>query len=111
MAIARCRILVATPVDGVVLCARRLLACRSGNNAGIFVLLEPSSEAFLGLSDVDLTTCAWHLVYDVCLLLDGERVFDLSKHGPKSWARSKHHSDVLVPARLSDPFTNACYVR
>ena len=50
------------------------------------MLLEPSSEASLGLSDVDLPTHAWYPVYDVCLLLDGERVFDLSKHGPENRA-------------------------
>ena len=52
-------------------------------SAGILVLLEPSSEASLGLPDVDLSTRAWYLVHDVRLLLDGE-VFDLSKHGPES---------------------------
>ena len=75
------------------------------------MLLEPSSKESLGLSDVDLSTRAWYLVYDVRLLLDRERVFDLSKHGPESRARSKHYSDVVVPARLSDPLTNARYVR
>ena len=48
------------------------------------MLLEPGSEASLGLSDVDLSTRAWYLVHDVRLLLDGERVFDLSEHGPES---------------------------
>ena len=77
------------------------------------MLLEPSSEASLGLFDllIDLPTRARYLVYDVCLLLDGEGVFDLSKHGPESRARSKHHSDVVVPARLSDPLTNTSCVR
>ena len=70
------------------------------------MLLEPGSEASLGLSDVDLSTRAWYLVHDVRLLLDGERVFDLSKHGPESRARPKHHFDVVVPARLSDPLTS-----
>ena len=41
------------------------------------MLLEPGSEASLGLSDVDLSTRAWYLVHDVRLLLDKERVFDL----------------------------------
>ena len=36
------------------------------------MLLEPGSEASLGLSDVDLSTRAWYLVHDVRLLLDGE---------------------------------------
>ena len=45
------------------------------------MLLEPGSEASLGLSDVDLSTRAWYLVHDVRLLLDGERV------RPKSRAR------------------------
>ena len=75
------------------------------------MLLEPGYEASLGLSDVDLSTRAWYLVHDVRLLLDGERVFDLSKHGPESRARPKHHFDVVIPARLSDPLTNACYIR
>ena len=75
------------------------------------MLLEPGSEASLGFSNVDLSTCAWYLVHDVRLLLDGERVFDLSEHGPESRARPKHHFDVVVPARLSDPLTNACYIR
>ena len=75
------------------------------------MLLEPSSEASRGLSDVDLSTRAWHLIHDVRLLLDGESVFDFSKHGPESQARSKHHSNVVVPTRLSDPLTNACYMR
>ena len=70
------------------------------------MLLEPSSEASLGLPDVDLSTGAWYLVYDVHLLLDGERIFDLSKHGLESRARSKHHFDVVLPARFSDPLTN-----
>ena len=74
------------------------------------MFLEPGSEASLGLSDVDLSTRAWYLVHDVRLLLDGERVFDLSEHGPESRARPKHHFDVVVPARLSDPLTNACYM-
>ena len=39
------------------------------------MFLEPSSEASLGLSDVDLSTRAWYLVHNVRLLLDGERVF------------------------------------
>ena len=76
-----------TPVDGVVLCPSMLGdRCLVGlaSNTGIFVLLEPSSEASLGLSDVDLPTRAWYLVYSVRLLLDGERVFDVSKHGPES---------------------------
>ena len=62
------------------------------------MLLEPSP---LGLPDVDLSTRAWYLVHDVCLFLDGERVFDLCEHGPESRARPKHHFDVVVPARLS----------
>ena len=81
------------------------------SNAGILVLLEPSSETSLGLSDVDLSTHAWYLVHDVRLLLDGERVFDLSEHGPESRARPEHLSDVVVPACLSDPLTNVCYIR
>ena len=68
-------------------------------------------EASLGLSDVDLSTHAWHVVHDVCLHLDRERVFDFSKHGPESRARSKHHSVVVLPAHFSDPLTNACYAR
>ena len=44
------------------------------------MLFEPSSEASLGLSNVDLSTCVWHLVHDVRLFLDGERVFDFSKY-------------------------------
>ena len=51
------------------------------------MFLEPGSEASLGLPDVDLSTRAWYLVHDVRLLLDGERVFDLSEHGPESRAR------------------------
>ena len=71
------------------------------------MLLELSSKASLGLSDVDLSTCAWYLVYDVRLLLDGERIFDFSKQGPENLARSKHHSDVVVPARLSHPLISS----
>ena len=56
-----------TPVDRVGL----------SFNASVLVLLEPSSESSLGLSDVDLSRRAWYLLYDVRLLLDGERVFDL----------------------------------
>ena len=52
------------------------------------MLFEPSSEASLGLSDVDISTCAWHLVHNVRLLLDWERVFDFSTHGLESRARS-----------------------
>ena len=46
------------------------------------MLLESSSEASPGLSDIDLSTSAWHLVDDVRLFLDGNRVFDFSEHGP-----------------------------
>ena len=60
------------------------------------MLLEPGSETSLGLSDVDLSTCAWYLVYDIRLFLDEEWVFDFSEYGPESRARSKHHSDVVV---------------
>ena len=42
------------------------------------MLLEPGSEASLGLSDVDLSTRAWYFVHDVRLLLDGERVIQSS---------------------------------
>ena len=70
------------------------------------MLLEPSFDATLDLSDVDLSIRAWYLVYNVRLLLDGEKVFDFGKHRPESRARSKHHSDVVVPARLSNPCTN-----
>ena len=59
------------------------------------MLLEPGSEASLGLSDVDLSTRAWYLVHGVRLLLDGERVFDLSEHGPESRARPKDHFDMV----------------
>ena len=75
------------------------------------MLFESSSEAFLGVSDVDLSTRACNLVHDVRLLLYGERVFHSSKHGLEGWARSKHHYHVVVSARLSDPLTNACYLR
>ena len=61
------------------------------------MLLEPSLEASPILSDIDLSTHAWHLVYDVRLFLDGERVLT--------------PFDVVVPARLSDLLTNTCYVR
>ena len=71
------------------------------------MLFEQNFEASLGFSNVGLSTCAWHLVQDARLFLDGERVFDFRKHGPESRARSKHHSDVVIPARLSDPLTNA----
>ena len=57
-------------------------ACSAIADLSLLVLLEPSSEASLGLSDIDLSTRAWYLVHDVRLLLDGERVFDLSEHGP-----------------------------
>ena len=62
------------------------------------MLLDSSSEAYLGVSDVDLSTRARYLVYDIRLFLDGERVFE---HGPES--RTRYHSNVVVPARLSDP--------
>ena len=58
----------------------------------------PSSEASPGLSDVDPSTRAWHLVHDVRLFLDGERVFDFSKHGPESRARSKILHAFLILA-------------
>ena len=41
----------------------------------------------------------------------GERVFDLSEHRPESRTGSKHHFDVVAPARLPDPLTNASYIR
>ena len=55
-----------TPVDGVVLCPSMFgdrLLVGLAFNAGILVLLEPGSEASLGLSDVDLSTRAWYLVH------------------------------------------------
>ena len=67
----------ATTVDGVVVHARRSLTSRS--NASVLVLLESSFEASLGLFDVDLSTRAWYLVYDIRLFLDRERVFDFTR--------------------------------
>ena len=56
------------------------------------MLLEPGSEASLGLSDVDLSTRAWYFVHDVRLLLDGERVFDLilRSHGRAGTVLARH---------------------
>ena len=73
------------------------------------MLFETSYKAACGLSGVDLTTCAWYLVHDVRLLLDGEKVFDLSEHGPESRARS-NTTDIVAPAHIPDPLTNACYM-
>ena len=84
-----------TPVNGVVVCLsmlsdRRLVSLAF--NTGVLVLLVSSSEASLGLSDVDLSTCAWYLVYDIHF--DRERVFDFSKHGPESRAFSASRFDA-----------------
>ena len=87
----------------------------------LFAYLEDAGHPLLAASvptvkdgekeDIRSQSPAQYLVYDIHLFLDGERVFDISKHGPESRARSKHYSDVVLPARLSDPLTNACYVR
>ena len=75
------------------------------------MLFESSFEATFGLTDVDLSTRARQFVYYVRLFLDGERVFDLSEHEPEGRARPKHYSDVIAPAHLPDPLTNASYIR
>lgn len=33
-------------------------------------------ETSLGLSDVDIYTCAWYFVHNICLFINGERVFE-----------------------------------
>ena len=38
-------------------------------------------------------------------------VFGLSEKAAEGGPRLKHRSDVEVPAHLSDPLTNTCYVR
>ena len=71
--IARCRILVLLQLMGWSF----IQASSAIDDFSVWfflVLLEFSSEASLGLSDVDLSTRAWYLVYDVRLFLDGERV-------------------------------------
>ena len=72
----------AIPVDWVafrpgMLCDGRLRGLAF--DTSFLMLLESSFEASLGLTDVDFSTRARHFLYYVCLFLDGERIFDLSK--------------------------------
>ena len=104
----------AIPVDWVafrpgMLCDGRLRGLAF--DASFLMLFESSFEASLGLTDIDLSIRARHFVYYVRMFFDGERVFDLGEHGPEGRARPKHHSDVIAPARLPDPLTNASYIR
>ena len=80
-------------------------------DASFPMLLESSFKALLGLTDVDISTQARYFVYDIRLFFYGERVFDLSKHGPKGWSGPKHHSDVVAPERLLDLLTIASYIQ
>ena len=59
-----------------------MTGCKSNSRLGVSrsngMHAQQLYTKVVGLSDVDLSTRAWYLVYDVRLLLDGERVFDLS---------------------------------
>ena len=74
------------------------------------MLLKSSSEASLGLSGVDLSTRAYGISYTTfaCFSM-GKGSLTLvnmdGKVGPDLMML------YIVPARLSDPLTNACYVR
>ena len=92
-----------TPVDGVVLRPN----CSAIADLSVWHLTQTSlcslnlrsSEASLGLSDVDLSKRAWYLVYDVRLLLDGERGFDFSKHDPTFLSMLRNLSSYQVESR------------
>ena len=75
------------------------------------MLLESSSEVSLGISDVDLSTLACIVSRIVSCFSMGRGSLTLVSMDRKVGPDLNNHSDVVVPARLSDPLTNTCYVR
>ena len=61
-------------------------------DASVLMFLQTCSPA-----DVHLSTGAWHFIDDVCLLLPGEGVLDLSEERTEGGSRLEHRSDIEVP--------------
>ena len=99
--LARCKILVPLQLMGW----SSALACSAIADLSVWHLTQ-ASLCSLSLVPRRLLVSPMFACFSM-----GERVFDLNEHGPESRARPKHHFDVVVPARLSDPLTNACYIR
>ena len=74
-------------------------------------LLQTRFKPTCSLTDVHLSAGAWHFVDDICLLLPGEGVLDLSDERTEGGSRFEHHSDVEVLTYPPDLLTNASYVR
>ena len=101
------------PADGMVLCPGvfgygRLV--HDAFDACVPMLLQTCSKQACSLTNVHLSTGAWHFV-DICLLLPVEGILDLSEERTGGGSGLEHRSDVKVPTHPPDPPTNASYVR
>ena len=98
------------PADGIVLrpgvFGYGRLVCEA-IDACVLMLLHTCSKLTCSLADVHLSAGAWHFVDDVCLLLPGERVLDISEEGG---SRLEYRSDVEVLTHPPDPLTNTSYI-
>ena len=56
-----------------------MLASHLASTTSLLVCIVSSFEVPLGLTDVDLPTCARHFIHNCRLFLGRERVFDVSE--------------------------------
>ena len=80
-------------------------------DAHVLMLLQTCSKLACSLADVHLSTGTRHFVHDVCLLLPGEEVLDLSEERMEGGSGLEHHSDVEVPTHPPYLLINASNVR
>ena len=80
-------------------------------DACILMLLQTCSKSTCSLADVHLSAGAWRFVDDICLLLHGEGVLDLSNKRMEGGSGLEYHSNVEVLSHPPDLLTNTSYVR
>ena len=74
----------------------RLVHMHEAFDARVLMLLQTCSKLACSLTDVHLSVDAWHFIDDVCLLLPGEGVLDLSEKRTEGGSGLEHCSDVEV---------------
>ena len=67
---------------------------REAFDACVLMLLQTCFKLACSLTNVHLSTGAWHFVDDVCLLLLGEWILDLSEERTEDGSGLEHHSNV-----------------
>ena len=98
--LACCSILVSPQWMAWSLFGYGRLVCKAFD-ASVLMFFQTCFESMCSLTDVHLSTGAWHFTDNVCLLLHREGVFDLTEERTEGGSRLEPHFDV----RTHPPFS------